>query len=446
MAKKLNFKHNDESLKKALTHVHAYDIARVFERENEEHQKRITILSPIDLLADIFVELEYDEQSDLFEMLADSRQKKLLNLLESDDLKEFVEHHDIDRQSDLLNLLPKYKAKTIRLLLTYEEDEAASIMTTDFMALNVNMSIKEATSEIVARSKEADYIDTIYITDDNDILQGMLDIKDLIIARPSTSLHQIMDENIVFVYADDTIEEAISRVRDYDEHALPVLGRDNKLLGIITADDIFDEIVEDYEDDYERMAQITDYESTTNAFERSRKRLPWLFIGVILNLLTITILLRYGATLEAVTALILFQPMILGQAGNIGTQALAVTILGIHQHELDSRKDAFSHFGKEAVIGLINSVMVAGIAFIYVTIYLNIFHIGNAEPLKVALAVFIALMTVMAISSVMGTLVPMTLSKLNVDPASASGPFMTTINDIISLVVYFSIATLLFVV
>ena len=446
MAKKINFKHSDEFLKKTLLHVHAYDMARVFERENEDHQQRLINLCTLDMIADLFVELAFEEQDMLFNMLSDNKQKKLLNALESDDLKAFIEEQSEEVQSDILNLLPKYKAKMIRLLLTYEEDEAASIMTTDFMALNVNMSIKEATNMIVSKAKETDYVDTIYITDDAQVLQGSLDIKDLIIARPSQSLHEIMDENVSFVYADDTIEEAIQRVRDYDEQSLPVLGRDDKLLGIITADDIFDEMIEDYEDDFERIAQITDYEASASAFERSRKRLPWLIIGVILNLLTITILLKFGATLEQVTALILFQPMILGQAGNIGTQALAVTILGIHQHALDERHDAWQHFIKEFAIGLINSVMVAIVAFIYVTVYLNVFRIGSEAPMKIALAVFVALMSVMTISSVMGTIVPITLSKIKIDPASASGPFMTTINDIISLVIYFSIATLLFMV
>ncbi len=445
MAKKINFKHSTESLKKTLMRVHPYDIARIFEHESEDNQQRLMMLCPTDLLADVFVELEEDEQKLLYALLSENRQKKLLHLLESDDLKDFIEHFDSHEQSDMLLLLPKYKAKTIRLLLTYEADEAASIMTTDFMALNVNMSIKEATKKIVSQSKENDYIDTIYVVDDNDKLQGLIDLKDLIIARSTQSLHHIMDENITFVYADESIEVAIQRVRDYDERALPVLGRDGKLIGIITADDIFDEIIEDYEDDYERMAQITDFESTTSAFERSKKRLPWLFIGVILNILTITILLRFGTTLETVTALILFQPMILGQAGNIGTQALAVTILGIHQHELDQKKDAWKHFGKEASIGFINALMVASIAFIFVMAYLNIFDMGSAAPIKVALAVFIALAAVMVISAVMGTLVPLTLSKLDIDPAAASGPFMTTINDVISLVIYFSIATLLFI-
>ena len=445
MAKKVNFRHSDESLKKTFLNIHAYDLARIFERENDEHQEKIIMLCPIERLADIFVELEEDDQQMLFSMLDESRQKKMLRMLESDDLKAFIEIFEGEQQNNLLDLLPKYKAKTIRLLLTYEEDQAAYIMTTDFMALNINLSIKEATNTIISHAKETDYIDTIFIVDDNGLLQGTIDIKDLIIARPSASIHQIMDEHSAYVYADDTIEQAIQQVRDYDEHALPVLERDGRLLGIITADDIFDEIIEDYEDDYERMAQITDYESATSAFQRSRKRLPWLLIGVLLNLLTITILLNFGATLEQVTALILFQPMILGQAGNIGTQALAVTILGIHRHDLDQHKDAMKHFVKEFSIGLINSLMIAGIAFIYVSIYLNLLHIGSENPLKVALAVFAALLTVMTISSMMGTLVPMTLSKMKVDPAAASGPFMSTINDIISLVVYFSIATLLFV-
>ena len=139
MAKKINFRHSDDSLKKAFTHVHAYDLARIFETENDINQKRMIDLCPTDILADVFVELEQEEQEILFDQLGESRQKKLLKLLESDDLKAFVEIFESDKQSDILNLLPKYKAKTIRLLLTYEEDQAASIMTTDFMALNINL-------------------------------------------------------------------------------------------------------------------------------------------------------------------------------------------------------------------------------------------------------------------------------------------------------------------
>lgn len=444
MAKKLNFNHQDQSLKKALSHMHAYDIASIFERESEDNQKRLIHISSSQLLAEVFINLEHDYQKRLFQMLSDKRQKTLLNLLESDELKTFIEADDYQFQNDLLALLPKYKAKTIRLLLTYEADEAASMMSTDYLALNVNMSIKTATKHIVSTSKATDYMDSIFVVNDDHQLQGMIDIKDLIIARPSQSLYEIMDEHIPLVYASDSIEDAIKKVKDYDAYALPVIGQNEKLIGIITADDVFDEMIENYEDDYERIAQITDYESTTSALKRSKKRLPWLLIGVILNVLTIMILLSFGSTLEQVTALILFQPMILGQAGNIGTQALAVTILGIHQQAYEKRTEAFKHLLKEVAIGAINALAVATIAFVFVSSYLNIFQLGSEEPMTIALAVFIALLSVMIISAMMGSLVPIVLYRWHIDPASASGPLMTTINDIIALVVYFSIATLLF--
>ncbi len=445
MRNKINFKHSDDAIKRSLNHLYPYDIAVLYQTLDDDEKTRLVHLIKLETLVETFVELEEDDQKEIFELLPTTTQKSLLRKLETDELKAFIDLYDIEeKRHEMVGMLPKVKARTIQLLLTYDEDEAASIMMTDFFTIPIHLTIKEATKYIISKSKDNDYIDTVFIQDDNNQCIGLVDLKELIIARPNQKLENLMTTDFPYVLANDSIEEAIQFVLDYDKNVIPVLSETHEILGIITADDIFDELIEDYEEDYESFSQISDHDISLTPFERSRQRLPWLFIGVVLNLLTITILASFSATIEQVTVLVLFQPMILGMAGNIGTQALAVTILGIHQQDFKEQDRAKKHILKEISIGLINSLLLGIIAFIFVQLYLTVLGITSQSPLDVATTVFIALSTAMFISSIIGSSVPIIFDKFGIDPASASGPMMTTINDIISLVVYFSIATLMF--
>lgn len=445
MRQKLNFKHSDSALRKTIQKYYAYDIASMY-TFLEEHEKQILLkLIQMSKLIEVFVELDEEEQKEIFEKLSNEQQKRLLRLLETDELKAFISRYEThEERHRLVLMLPKVKQRTVELLLTYEEDEAASIMMTEFFTIPIDLTIKEATHMIITKSKENDYIDTVFVQNEQKKCVGLIDLDALIVARPNQKLSSIMTDDFPFVYPTDAIEEAIQYVLDYDRNVLPVINEENQIVGIITADDIFDEIIEDYEEDYEAFSQITDHHQMLSATSRAKQRLPWLFLGVALNLLTITILSLFSNTLEQLTVLILFQPMILGMAGNIGTQSLAVTILGIHQSEYHEKYKAKRHIKKEMLVGIINSLMLSIIAFIFVYVYLTIFKINDQLPYEVALTVFFALFSAMFISSVMGSSVPLILNHFKIDPALASGPMMTTINDIVSLVIYFGIATLIF--
>lgn len=444
MSKRINFKHSDALLNKMFEAIHGYDLAVLYPNLENIEKKRLIELIDDEKLSDMFVELEHEDQIDVLNYLSQTKQKQLIRSLESDDLKEFIENLDEQTQNTYLKYLTKIKAKTIQLLLTYEEDQAASIMTTDFIKIKEDQSIKEATNTIISLSKDNDYIDTVFVVNQEDQLVGLIDLKDLIIARESQSLKSVIEEENYFVFEDDSIEKAIDMVQNYDRNAIPVLNHSHQILGIITADDIFDELIEDYDDDYQRIALVQDHTSSLTSIQRSKQRLPWLFIAVVLNLITVSILSMFEATLEAVTVLILFQPMILGMAGNIGTQSLAVTILGIHQDMFEENNKATKHIFKEISIGLLNSFLLAAIAFTFVTILLTILGTSVQTPIDIAKVVGIAIFSAMSISSTMGAIVPLSLNKLKIDPASASGPIMTTINDIIALVLYFGIATIMF--
>ncbi len=245
MSKRINFKHSDALLDKMFEAIHGYDLAVLYPNLEDIEKKRMIELIKENKLSDMFVELAHEDQVDVLNYLSINKQKQLIKNLESDDLKEFIEGLDEDKQKEYLKYLTKVKAKTIELLLTYEEDHAASIMTTDFITIHVDMSIKEATNKITTTSKDNDYIDTIFVVNDLNELIGLIDIKDLIIARSSQLLKNLIEEEDYFVIEDDSIEKAINMVQDYDRNAIPVLDHYHHIIGIITADDIFDELIDD---------------------------------------------------------------------------------------------------------------------------------------------------------------------------------------------------------
>lgn len=446
MSHKINFKHSDDSIKRNLSHLYPYDIASLFEQINQVEKEKLIKLIKFDVLKDVFVELEDEYQIEIFELLPQTTKKTLLRSLETDELKSFIDlFEDEEKRLELIANLSRVKAKTIQLLLSYDEDEAASIMMTDFFTIPVELTIKEATHLIITESKDNDYIDTVFIHNELNECIGYVELKNLIIARSNQKIENMMETDFQFVNEKDSIEEAIEHVLDYDINVVPVLNDRKQVIGIITADDIFDELIEDYEDDYDTFSQIGEHDVTFSSFTRFKQRIPWLILGVFLNLLTITILSQFSTTLQQVTVLILFQPMILGMAGNIGTQSLAVTILGIHQLDFKEQHKAKKHIFKEITIGFINSILLGIIAFAFVSIYLTILGDFSQKPMLVGFAVFMALSIAMFISSTIGSIVPILFDKIGIDPAAASGPMMTTINDILSLVIYFSIATVMFI-
>lgn len=442
---KLNFKHSDVTLQKHFKKIHAFDLSEYYPFLDESEKIRLLKLIDLDKKADMFVELEIEDQLDLMSFLNESEKKNLLRRLESDDLKEFISDiEDEEQQKSMLSLLSKVRAKTIDYLMHYDEDLAASIMSTEFITIHQDMTIKEATNKVITSSSDSDYIDTIYVVDDQKIVVGVIDLKDLIIARPSKDLKDIMEDDFQFVYEDAPIEKAIQTVKDYDRNAIPVLDKEGHILGIVTGDDLFDEIIESHEYDYQKMALLSDHESSSSALTRSKQRLPWLMIAVVLNLLIASFLSIFEATLAQVTALVLFQPLILGMAGNIGTQSLAVTILGFHLEAFDPKKTPKKHVTKEILVGLINSVTLAILSFGFAYTFLMLIPTGTQSAVSIATVVLIAIFSSMFISAIMGVLVPIILKRFDSDPAVASGPIMTTINDVVALVIYFGVATLMF--
>lgn len=312
------------------------------------------------------------------------------------------------------------------------------VMNTHILTLSPTMDVKDAMKKVVKQSNDDTLIDILYVTQD-DQLVGVLDLKELIIARSPITVEEVMRKNYHFVFEDDPVSKAIDTVQKYDRNMIPILSKTKTLLGVITAEMALDLLAEETLEDYHKLASLNEYDVHSKPLIRSKKRLPWLLLLLGLSLITASVLSFFEATLQTVIILVLFQPMILDSAGNISTQSLAKAILVINE---DPDADMKPFIIKELLIGLMNSTFLALVGFTFSFIFLWVFQSQNPNVMvsfTVGLALFVALL----VGAVTGAFVPMILRKMKIDPSVASGPFMTTLNDVIALTIYFSLATLI---
>ena len=425
---------------------HPLDISRMVEDADSEKQFEMLNLLPVEKLNDVFVELSDELALSYIHSLPEYKKKILLDALEMDEIRNLLDDVDKEEVQKILSLLNDSKRQKMVRMLAYDEDVAASIMNTDFIAIYENTSIKDATNSLVKSVKDSDFIDEIFVIDNNRNYVGSIELKKLISARKEDDINNIIESNQTVIYENDSIHTAINKLRNYDDTVMPVLNEKNNLIGIITADDILDTMIDEYEENVEKFVAVGDYEEDSSAFERTKQRLPWLLASIALNLLIAAFLSHFQDTISAIPALILFQPMILGMSGNIGTQAISVTILGLHQFKLIDEKEVKSHVNDEVKIGFLNSMLIGIFGFLIAWAFLSFVDMGNQDSFQLAEVVGISLVGGMFISDICGIFIPILLDKLNLDPAVASGPIISTINDLFALLIYFAIATSLLMI
>jgi magnesium transporter len=316
------------------------------------------------------------------------------------------------------------------------------VLDKNYLTLEANMDVKEAMKRVVNVSNDDTLIDELYVLDTKKKLIGVLTLKELIIARTPMTIDKIMNSKFHFVYDSDSIAKAIDTVQNYDQDMIPVVSKSHQMVGVLTASEALDLLADETLEDFHKMASLSEYDVHSKPFTRSKKRLPWLIILLVLSLITATILSIFETTIQTVILLVLFQPMILDAAGNISTQSLAKTILHINE---DPNHDVTSFLKKELLIGCINSFFVSMIGFSFSLGFLFIFQPNEGQHLMVSIIVGLTLLLALLVGSLTGAFVPLLLRKLHVDPSVASGPFMTTLNDVISLVIYFTLATILLI-
>jgi magnesium transporter len=440
---KINLKQSDALLSKSLARLFPIDIAEII--SNYDLDEQIRVFHLLDKNTQVLVFSYIDHNAASFELLFGLEKETseyILNHLDSDDLTNFIQsiEEEDDNKEKVLSLLTTKRKNTVLNLLGYPREAVASFINNRFLTVKVVDTIKVAMNKITSESDNEMFVDTIFAVDNNGEYVGTISLQDLITARSEDDLASIVENRDVYLLLSDSLDDAILKYRNYDLNCLPVLDEYHKVQGILTTDDVFDLIEDDISHDIHNFALIDEADQELGPLSRSLKRIPWLLVSVVLNLLIASLLTVFDKTIESIAALALFQPMILGMSGNIGTQSLASTIIIYHN---EPKFKVGKHILSETLISIFNSVASGVIGFIFALLVISITNIGTQSALSVAFTIGLSLLIAMAVSSFFSIVVPLLFIKLKLDPGIASGPTITTISDLSALVIYFVVATLL---
>lgn len=425
-----------EELIEKISDYHMGDIADAFEKMTPEERKSLYPVLGVEMVAEIFSYIE-DSEEYIKEINSD-KVANLISEMDSDDAVDILEKlSDTDRKR-IVALLDNDAKQDVSMILSYEDDEIGSEMTTNYIVVKKNLTIKEATHQLITQAGENDNINTIYVVDDKDSFYGAIDLKDLIVAREYQSLDELIIKSYPYVKANEKIVDCIEQLKDYAEDSIPVLDDNKHILGVITAHDIVEVVDEELGEDYAKLGGLTaeeDLNETT--LQSTKKRLPWLIILLFLGMGVSSVVGMFETVVAVIPIVICFQSLILDMAGNVGTQSLAVTIRVLMDENLKA-SDKVKLMFKEVRVGFSNGLLLGTMSFIFVGLYIFLFK-GNTfgYSFLVSGCVGFSLLASMVISSLVGTLVPMFFSKIKVDPAVASGSLITTINDLVAVVTYY---------
>ena len=435
---------SDSDLLELMDNYHDNDIAGALELLETEERSRVYHMLGAERAAEIFTYFEDVEQ--YIKELDLKRAAKILENMDSDDAVDLLEEIDDDTQEQLVQLMDDESSRDIQMLQSYDEDEIGSEMTTNFILIHKDLSVKQAMRELVNQAGENDNITTIYVCDDKERFYGAIDLKDLIVARVGDELEDLISTSYPYVRAHDNISDCIERLRDYAEDSIPVLSDDDRILGIITAQDIIEVVDDELGEDYAKLAGLTAEEDLKEkTLESMKKRMPWLLVLLILGMGVSSVVGIFEGVVSQIAIIVCFQSLILDMAGNVGTQSLAVTIRVLMDENLTG-KQKLGLVLKEIKVGFCNGLVLGAMSFIFIGIYVWAFkHNPVAYSFTISACVGVALVVAMLISSFVGTVIPMFFHKINVDPAVASGPLITTINDLVAVVTYYGLAWLLLI-
>ena len=435
----------DDLLIEIINDYHPSDIADALEQTDESIRKIFFKEVDADIMSEI---LAYMEDVNIYLKELDIKQAAdIISEMDSDDAVDILEEIDDETEDKIIDLMDSESSEDVLLIQSYNEDEIGSKMTTNYIEIKKNMTIKQARHSLVQQAKDNDNVSTIYVSDLDNKFYGAIDLKDLIIARENTPLESIITNSYPTVKDHQIISEVYQDLQDYSEDSFPVLNQKDEIIGIITANDLIEVVDEEMAEDYAKLAGLSSEEDVDETvFSSVKKRLPWLILLLVLGLAVSSVVGIFEKVIDLVAVSVCFQSLILDMAGNVGTQSLAVTIRVLNNEDL-TVKDKLKLVKKEVKVGFFNGLLMAGFACVFITMY--IFIIKNYPinfSIILALCIGLSLIVTMIISSLVGTLIPLTLNSMNIDPAVASGPLITTVNDLVSAICYYSIVYLFVIV
>lgn len=424
-----------EQARKELKDLHPADIAELYQNLDLEEAEFLYKLLDEDTAADVLMELDEDDRRKLLDAMPAEQIAKQIDHLDTDDAVDLIQQLDEEDRDEILSHIDNVEqAGDIIDLLKYDEDTAGGLMGTEMIVVNENWSMPECIKQMRMQAEDMDEIYYVYVVDDDNKLRGVLPLKELITHPSVSKIKHVMETDPVSVKVDTPIDDVTLDFEKYDLVAMPVVDSIGRLLGRITVDDVMDQVRESNERDYQLASGLSsDVDADDSIFAQTKARIPWLLIGIASGILASLILGTFEAKLEAVTALALFIPIIGGTGGNVGVQASAIVVQSLANGTLEI-KEFSRQLGKEVLIGLMNATIISTVVFVY-----NLITLPNefAVTISVAVSLFIVVM----FATILGTVVPLTLEKLHINPALATGPFIQISNDIVGLVIYVQVAT-----
>ena len=431
--------HKDgENVRNIIWNMHPADIAELCKELDVEEARYIYQLLDNEKAADVLSEMDDDERNELLEGLdPEVIAKRFVDNMDTDDAVDLIRDLDEDKQEEVLSHIDDIEqAGDIVDLLKYDEDTAGGIMATEMVIVNENWSMPECLKEMRLQAEQMDDIYYVYVVDDDERLLGTFPLKKMISSPSVSKVKHVMHRDPVSVRVDTPLDEVVQAIEKYDLVALPVVDSIGRLVGQITVDDVMDQVREHSERDYQLASGISqDIETDDNVMQQTRARMPWLLIGILGGIGNSMILGNFDSTFAAHPEMALFIPLVGGTGGNVGTQSSAIVVQGLANSSLES-KDMLKHVGKEAVVAAINATIISMLVYIY-----NFIVYGGAAT--ITYSVSLSLFAVVMFASIFGTIVPMTFDKLKIDPAIATGPFITIISDIMGMLIYMVITVAL---
>ena len=427
-----------------LDNYHANDIAEVLETLDTATRKRLYNILSLEMTAEIFTYL--DEPAPYLHELGLDRAAAVLAEMDADEAVDILENLDPEEKEALIARMDQESKDDIHLIFSYDEEQIGSRMTTNYIVIPNNCTIKQAMRHLISQAEDNDNIDTIYVEDENGRYFGAIELKDLITAREYMKLEDIISTSYPYVYADERSSDCMEELIDYSEDSIPVLDRNHKIIGAITYEDIAEAIDDEMGDDYAKLAGLTSEEDLHEPLLQSlKKRLPWLVLLLFLGMGVSSVVGIFEPIVDRIALLICFQSMILDMAGNVGTQSLAVTIRVLVDENLTTSKKLHLLW-KEMRVGLVNGALLAVMALGFLGCYIHFFKAyAWGQAFLLSGCVGVSLIVAMVISSLVGTVIPMLFHKIHIDPAVASGPLITTINDLVAVVVYYGLAMIVLI-
>lgn len=427
---------DENGARREIRELHPADIAELLDRLNlKEAEWLFNLIEDNETKADVLMELDEENRKKLLEGMDPEQIGHFIDLLDTDDAVDLIQELDKeDREEVIQHIDDMEQAGDIVDLLQYDEDTAGGLMGTEMIEINENMSMPECIKEIRRQAEDLDDIYYVYVVDDDERLKGVLPLKKMVTHPSVSKIKHVMESNPVSVRADTPIEDVAIDFEKYDLVAMPVVDSIGRLVGQITVDDVMDEVREQSERDYQLASGLSsDIDAADSVFAQTKARLPWLLIGIIGGIVNSIILTGFEAQIAAVTMLAIFIPLIGGTGGNVGVQASAIVVQGLANGKLEL-KNAGRQIGREVIVALMNAIVISGAVLCYV-----IFTHHHAYA--VALAVAASLFCVVIFATVFGTLVPLTLERLHINPALATGPFIQITNDVVGLLIYVAMST-----